>query len=356
MKKLLTSIVIILSLYSCSSGEKDFMKWGKQNNGKMFTAEIMNDLISKFGPVVDTVILNDNDWSEGMDWSYDLFLGPDFDSEKGKELFYMARAEQDSLSKWFYKHMKETGDEQGLKGDQRYSDLNYEYKNSTKVFIEDFYKKWETIYFEKGGRKTLKFSELVNSYNKKFPDLNLDQCIDSLTITGKSNFGIPVTTPDYGKPEKLNFSARDTGFLFLIEKSVSYKKIFGFENREKGDDYKDFKIYLTSVVYKLKNGTVDKPMASSDNGHGITEDSKTEFENILIGEWVCRDYSQKIIAKLNYFKNGTYTYSTTLLGGINKKGKWRINRDGEIVSTNQDGNMTITNSGIRIGSTIYKKN
>ena len=301
MKKLLTSIVIILSLYSCSSGEKDFMKWGKQNNGKMFTAEIMNDLISKFGPVVDTVIQYDYDNNQ---WDYAFFLGPDFDSTKGKELFYNARSEG---------------------GDSLY--------------------KWEKIYFENGGRETLKFSELVNFYQKKFPNLNLDQCIDSLKIIGKYNFLIPE-----------DFSIRDTGFLFLTEKSVSYKKIFGFENREKGDDYKDFKIYLTSVVYKLKNGTVDKPMASSDNGHGITEDSKTEFENILIGEWACRDYSQKIIAKLNYFKNGTYTYSTTLLGGINKKGNWRINRDGEIVSTNQDGNMTITNSGIRIGSTIYKKN
>jgi hypothetical protein len=291
-----------------------------------------------------------------MDWSYTLFLGPDFDSEKGKELFYTAKAEQDSLSKWFYKHMKETGDEQGLKGNERYSDLNLEYNNSTKIFIEDFYKKWETIYFEKGGRKTLKFSELVNSYHKKFPDLNLNQCIDSLTETGKNTFGVQYKTEYYGKPRELNFNTRDTGFLFLTEKSVSYKKIFGADSPNKGDDYKDFKIYLTSVVYKLSNGIIDMPIADVNATYGITEDSKIEFENILIGEWVYRDYSQKIVAKLNYFKNGSYTYSTSLFGGINKEGNWKINRDGEIVSTNQDGNVTITNSGIIVGSTIYVKN
>ena len=49
MKKLLTSIVIILSLYSCSSGEKEFLKLGSENEGKMFTVEFMNKLISDFG-------------------------------------------------------------------------------------------------------------------------------------------------------------------------------------------------------------------------------------------------------------------------------------------------------------------
>ena len=86
MKKLLTSIVIILSLYSCSSGEKEFLKLGSENEGKMFTVEFMNKLISEFGSPVDTSISGD---SENGNWSYTLFLGPDFDSTKGKELFYL---------------------------------------------------------------------------------------------------------------------------------------------------------------------------------------------------------------------------------------------------------------------------
>jgi hypothetical protein len=338
MKKLFTVILIISTLYSCSSGSKEFLKLSSENDGKMFTVEFMDKLISEFGTPVDTTIKGDY---ENNGWSYALFLGPDFDAEKGKELFYMAKKENDSLSKWFYKHMQETGDQQGLNGDQRYSDLNSEYANSKKIFIDDFDKKWMTIYFDKGGREKLKFSELIFAYQNKFPNLNLDQCIDSLKK-------LPV---NFNTPE--DFNIRDTVFAFRIDKSVSYKKALGDERYNKGDDIKDFNIWTNSTITKLSNGKVQQSLGTT---YGLTEDSKSMLENIVICEWIYRDNSKEIVAKLNYFKNGTYTYSTTMFGGMNKRGNWRINFDGEIESTNQDGNMKITNTGIRIGSTIYKKN
>ena len=357
MKKLLTSIVIILSLYSCSSGEKEFLKLGSENEGKMFTVEFMNKLISEFGSPVDTSISGD---SENGNWSYTLFLGPDFDSTKGKELFYMAKAEQDRLLDTVYVNrqislnfVKAKEEYEKLKGEPIISSDGLEaiylslptspksMEETLRILQDDFEKKWPAIYFEKGGRERLKFSELVNSYQKKFPNLNLDQCIDSLKkLPG-----------DFNIPE--GFNIRDTVFAFRIDKSVSYKKAFGDERYNKGEDIKDFNIWTNSTITKLSNGKVKQSYGTT---YGLTEDSKTELENIVIGEWVYRDNSQEIVAKLNYFKNGTYTYSTTLLGGIKKKGNWKINYDGEIESTNQDGNIKITNSGIRMGSTNYKKN
>ncbi|WP_395805595.1 hypothetical protein [Daejeonella sp.] len=52
--------------------------------------------MNEFESSVDTVIMGDYNNS---DWSYTLFLGHDFDSEKGKELFYKARTESNSLGK-----------------------------------------------------------------------------------------------------------------------------------------------------------------------------------------------------------------------------------------------------------------
>ena len=122
--------------------------------------------------------------------------------------------------------------------------------------------------------------------------------------------------------------------------------------RKEKEDIKDFKIEVSKEIEVLKDGTIKMTPGSS---YRITDESRNELKKMIVGvDWVYKT-GNNLIAAIKYSDDGTYRYSTKMFGGISKQGTWRINNDGEIDASNQDGVIKITNSGIRIGSTVYVK-
>lgn len=325
--------IIVLSFMGCSSGEKTFIKWVQQNQGKKLTPELMEDITKKFGAPTDTTRSSD---IVIEDFNKALFLGPVYETEEGKKLYQEVNTGWNSFYTYWESYMNKTGEEQDL-GESGFSSANEHWNEFTSA-KDAFFEKYENIYNAKAKNQKVTLGEFFSSYQKKYPTLTINQCIDSI-----KNFGFA------GIHESYIENLLVTNYSFLVEKSVSYKK-FMEKNKE---NIKDFKINILNEFIVLGDGTIKE---SSGSSYIITDDSRKEFQKLVSDvDWVYKT-GETLYGAIKFSKDGTYRYSTRMFGGISKQGQWWINNDGEIEATNQDSNIQITNSGLRIGETLYTKN
>lgn len=336
MKRLTTlvSLLIIVALSGCSKSSEDFNKWIREHKGKKFTAELMQELISTYGNPIDSSSGSDVE-VRGFDNAF--FLGPAFETEEGKRLYQEAEAEWDRLYAYWTEKMNRSGEEQGISSEFYFSDMNNNWSDWVTA-RDEYYNKYANLYNEKASINSFTLGEFLKAYQKKYPELSMTQCIDS--IKSFKFAGV-------GEMELANIQNKT--YSFSVEKSVSYKRTFGKEK----EDIKDFEVDLTSELTILGDGTIGD--VSYGTSYCITEDSKNDLKKKVIGDWVYKSGGE-VVGAFKFNEDGTYRMSNNMFGGMSKEGKWSINCSGEIDATKQNTNLTLTEDGLSVGETTYKKN
>jgi len=323
--KLLTLLGAVALFSACANGPEDFSNWLTENQGKPLSPELMEDLISEFGTPIDTLRGED---LEIEAYSRYLFLGPHFTIEEGKALFEQARMENEKLFAAYTARCAESS-----------NDLNSNCPEweEFKYAWEELITKYSNLYDSLTQNKKTTLGTFLTAYKARFPGLPENQYLDSLRA-----FQFRGIT-DY----EIN-QINETRYSFISQASVSYNSVYGDGSTD--EDLRDFKVDVYNDLVILGDGTIagESIIGSS---YCITDDSKKEVENHLIGTWNYE--SGGVSGSYTFNEDGTYSYSSSLFD-IYKEGEWWINCSGGL----QDSygvSKQITNSGILVGETLYTK-
>ena len=325
IKSILFILISLMILVSCDSKSDKYREWIKLRSGTKFTSEDMSFLINEFGEPIDTVDLGKT--KSFNYYNHYFFYGPFFSKEESVEIINDYETKWNKMYPELRKWLRDTGKKQGLDPYFYLTDKNRNWKEYKRK-IDDFKSKYSYKYEKKSFGKEITFYEFVKSYNEKFPDLTLNQSQDSIIKF--------LGLEDYDSKQMTSIS-----YKFITDKNDSYnKRITG------NDKVKDFKIDQYRDLRIYNDSTIDGFLYS--NSYCITDKSKEKRKESIIGDWIYGDVQGAIL----FMKDGTYSMSNSM---SSKRGKWWINCDGEIVLTNQGKNLRLTDDGIKIGSTIYRK-
>lgn len=320
MKKILLLSISILFLYSCSSKDDSFKKWINERGGTKFESNDMDFLVDEFGTPIDTINLSDSKKLRFQNENF--FWGPSFNKNESLEIIKNYRKKINELNEW----MAISGRENGDTPDNYLSSYNPNWE-SYKDKLNELYNEFKIIYDKKTGGRDVTYTELVNSFKEKFPKYSLKQCNDSVSVF--------LNLDDFSKKEFTSITYR-----FVTVEKESYHKIYGNTN------LRNFEISLCRDLTIKNDGTIEKNIYS--NSFCITKSSKEDLKEYIIGDWVYGD----VMGAYKFMEDGTYSMSNSF---TSKRGKWWIDCSGEIVCSEQNSNLKVTNEGIMSGETLYKK-
>ena len=312
-------------LGACSNGSEDFTNWIIENQGKPMSPELMEDLISEFGTPLDT--LRGEDVEIEFYSSY-LFLGPHLGVEEGKALFEQERMENAKLFADYTALCAESTSE---------LNSNCLYYEEFKNLLIQKNEKYAALYDSISKKQKTTMGTFLAGYKAKFPGLTEEQYLDSLRA-----FELPGIS-DYQIDQ-----FKETRYSFISQASVSYASVFG--GSSSSDDDRDFKVDVYNDIVVLENGTISSETPNG-SAYCITDDSKEELENHLVGTWEFESGGTSASYTIN--EDGTFSFTSSLFD-IYKEGQWWINCSGELENSYGD-NLEITNSGILAGETLYTK-
>lgn len=321
MKKILLLSISILFLYSCSSKDDSFEKWITERVGTKFESNDMDFLVDEFGTPIDTINL-----SETKKFGYrnkNFFWGPYFDKNESLRIIQEFKNKRKKIDEW----MIEIGKRDGVNPNFYLSSGNpnyYDYKSK----LDDLYNEYEVLYNKNSMGRDVTFPEFVVSYHKKFPELTIKQCQDSI-----ASF---LNLDDFGKKEFTSITYR-----FITDDNESYHKRYGNKS------LRNFKILVYRDLTINNDGTIDDNIGLNDS-YCINESSKEDLMEYVIGDWVYGD----VMGAYKFMDDGTYSMSNSF---TSKRGKWWIDCSGEIVCSKQNSSLKVTNEGIMAGTTLYKR-
>jgi hypothetical protein len=324
-KNLLILMSIGMFLISCTPDDQKFTNWIMENQGKEFTPELMDELVSEFGEPIDTIRGED---AELMVYSTYLFYGPYFTLELGDSLHKQERKEYDELFSKYTSLCQESNSS---------LDSNCPVWQEFMTTLDAHDAKYISIYENGSGEKTTTLGAFLTAYKSKFPGLAEDEYLKRL----RTSYFKGITDVQIDE-------IKTTRYQFIGQSSVSYASIHDEEQSEYSP--RDFKVDIFKEIIVLGDGTISSELPLGTE-YCITDDSKKELEDHMIGTW--RFESGGTNASFTFNSDGTYQYASSLFN-INEEGKWWINCTGEL--ENSKGNIhVITNKGILAGETLYTK-
>lgn len=291
-------LILLCLNFSCESKTAKVLEWIGDHKGEKFNEDHLSELKSKFGEP-EIILGGYDDYVESESYMRIFFLGPYFESEEGKKLF----AEAGTYEK--------------------------KYPNG---------KKYEEIYLrrvnEKSNGSRFSMHELYRSIKNKFPDYSHNK----ISWMIQSEIGGYLWRHYEGIVSNVN----DIHYKFNTgeENWIGY----GVDPDLNKQNLKDFKVNTFYSVVVTSDGSI-----SGNYGEGescITENSKLDFENYVIGNW--ESFGS---ARFMFRSDGTYSFNSRL----NKvTGEWWIACDGKLI-TSYNPDIKITDSGLLLGETLYTK-
>jgi hypothetical protein len=310
MKKLfLITVGLSLTLFIVTSCESKYDLWEdfiEEKKGSRFTSEHMEYLVSKFGDPIDTIYRADDKEFEFLNINF--FWGPQFSKEESERIIQDFRLKE--------KEILELRNPERIKN--RINQLNHEY---------------EKIYYERVSEQKISLSDYKNSYKKKFPELTESQILDSLIIFFEF------------RDKSLFNSYFEKQIRFLREKNQSYKRHYG-ESCTLCEIKKDFEVNIMVSLHLDINGNISSYSKYSSE-FCITSKFREKFEKYVFGDWIYGD----VLGAYKFMNDGTYNMSNGL---GTSSGNWWIDCEGSIKLSNNQG-LIITNGGIKVGETTYRK-
>ena len=335
MKKLLYLLLIPLFI-SCSNSDEKFGLWMKENNGKEFSSEHMNHLISEYGEPIDTINAMDEKIPNVYgSFSIYAFYGPEFvdlwDSEYYIDEFNERKKK--IYNKYWFKD--KYGNVQSRNGGMT------PWENESGWLKDEYIGIYmaltgveSTSQYEVNIQVPWTIREFITEYQRKVSD-DAFSVEDEISFEQAKDSIIDFFSLDKASTvQRLGYEIDLNSVVYRFKTITTSSKDFwpNWSNPIEVDVFRDVKI--TDGLINFNSFLFSDGMSGiSPENWCISEKSKNKLRKNIVGDWAFRE-SGRVVSSYKFNSDGSYSMSSAA-GKL--EGGWSVNCKGQISRSRQGG-------------------